>query len=104
MLTGGELPALVMIDAIARQLPGVLGNPDSLQEESFAHGLLEAPSFTRPRTYRGWDVPEVLLSGHHKKIEEWRKEASQALTRKERPDLLVNVDEQLTEQDKDSSE
>lgn len=88
VLTGGELPAMVMIDAISRMIPGVLGNPDSLAEESFTHGLLEGPVFTRPFSYEGWDVPEVLRSGHHGRIAAWRQEQALARTRAVRPDLL----------------
>lgn len=88
VLTGGELPAMVMIDAIARQIKGVLGNEGSLDKESFCDGLLEAPQYTRPREYRGWTVPEILLSGHHANIEQWRKEQSYSLTERIRPDLI----------------
>ncbi len=88
VLTGGELAALVVVDAVARQVPGVLGNPDSLAEESFTDGRLEAPAYTRPPVYRGWEVPAVLRSGHHARIEAWRHEQSVALTRRVRPDLL----------------
>jgi tRNA (guanine37-N1)-methyltransferase len=88
VLTGGELPALVMIDAISRMIPGVLGNPESLAEESFTDGLLEGPVFTRPFSYEGWDVPEVLRSGHHGRIQAWRREQALARTRAVRPDLL----------------
>jgi tRNA (guanine37-N1)-methyltransferase len=87
VLTGGELPAMVIIDSIARLLPGVLGNPESSRTESFADGLLEAPQYTRPRVYRDWEVPEVLVSGHHGKIDEWRKQTSKVLTDEIRPDL-----------------
>ena len=87
VLTGGELPAMVIVDAVCRQIDGVLGNPESLCNESFADGLLEAPQFTRPREYRGWDVPDILLSGHHAKIEQWRKDCSEELTNRLRPDL-----------------
>jgi len=87
VLTGGELPAMVIIDSIARLLPGVLGNPESSRTESFADGRLEAPQYTRPRVYRDWEVPEVLVSGHHGKIDEWRKQTSKALTDEIRPDL-----------------
>ena len=87
VLTGGELPAMVIVDAVCRQIDGVLGNSESLRHESFSDGLLEAPQFTRPREYRGWNVPEILLSGHHAKIEQWRKERSEELTNCLRPDL-----------------
>ncbi len=88
VLTGGELPAMVMIDAISRLIPGVLNNKDSAEYESFAGKLLEHPQYTRPEVYNGRKVPEVLLSGHHAKIEEWKKEQSLLRTKKYRPDLL----------------
>lgn len=88
VLTGGELPAMVIADAVARLVPGVLGNPDSARTESFSDGLLEAPQYTRPREHRGWEVPEVLLSGHHAQIDAWRRERALALTAANRPDLL----------------
>ncbi len=88
VLTGGELPAMVVIDAVARLLPGVLGNEASSQTESFSDGLLEAPQYTRPRIYRNWAVPEVLLSGHHARIDAWRADESRALTAAVRPDLI----------------
>ncbi|MFH1512423.1 MAG: tRNA (guanosine(37)-N1)-methyltransferase TrmD [Bacillota bacterium] len=88
VLTGGELPALCLIDAVARHLPGVLGSNDSAQDESFAIGLLEYPQYTRPREYRGLTVPEVLLSGNHAQIEAWRREQAQKITAERRPDLL----------------
>ena len=87
VLTGGELPAMVLIDAVARHIPGVLGDEQSPEDESFAHGLLEHPQYTRPAEYRGWPVPEVLLSGHHARIEEWKQEQRLARTRERRPDL-----------------
>ncbi|MCK6505340.1 tRNA (guanosine(37)-N1)-methyltransferase TrmD [Myxococcota bacterium] len=98
VLTGGELAALVVLDAVARQVPGVLGNPDSLGVESFTpredgRVLLEAPQYTRPREYRGWEVPDVLLSGHHGRVEAWRHEQALALTRRWRPDLLARPPE-----------
>jgi len=88
VLTGGELPALVLIEAVARLIPGVLGNDASPKDESFSSGLLEYPQYTRPREYRGWEVPEVLLSGHHAKIEAWRREQATERTRTRRPDLV----------------
>ena len=88
VLTGGELPALVITDAVARLVPGVLGNPESASTESFSNGLLEAPQYTRPREYRGWSVPDVLLSGHHGHIDEWRASKARALTEAVRPDLI----------------
>lgn len=87
-LSGGELPAMVLIDAVARLLPGVLGNVQSLDEESFADGLLEYPQYTRPEEFRGTRVPEVLLSGDHQRIKSWRREMSLKLTRERRPDLF----------------
>lgn len=87
VLTGGELPAMVMIDAIARLVPGVLGNETSAEEESFHNDLLEYPQYTRPEVWHGKKVPEVLLSGNHKKISRWRLEQSEARTAKFRPDL-----------------
>jgi len=88
VLTGGELPALVMIDAVVRLLDGVLGNKDSKSFESFAGNLLEYPQYTRPEKYRGMSVPPVLLSGNHKAIEEWRHEMAVQRTQESRPDLL----------------
>ena len=88
VLTGGELPAMVMIDAISRLIPGVLNNKDSAEYESFAGNLLEHPQYTRPEVYNGRKVPEVLLSGHHANIEKWKKEQSLLRTKKYRPDLL----------------
>jgi tRNA (guanine37-N1)-methyltransferase len=89
VLSGGELAAMVIIDACVRLLAGVLGAPDSLAEESFEHGLLEYPQYTRPRDWEGRQIPEVLLSGDHAKIEQWRRAQSEALTRQRRPDLLA---------------
>jgi len=88
VLSGGELPAMVLIEAVARLVPGVLGNPESLAEESFAEGLLEYPHYTRPEEFRGMRVPEVLLSGDHQKIREWRKQEALRRTARRRPDLL----------------
>lgn len=88
VLTGGELPAMVVIDAVTRLLPGVLGNESSLEEESFTQGLLEYPQYTRPAEFAGRTVPEVLLSGDHKAIAKWRKEQSLERTRRIRPELL----------------
>ena len=88
VLTGGELPALVLIDAVARHLPGVLGSEESALDESFAEGMLEYPHYTRPRIYRGLGVPEVLLSGNHAEIAAWRREQALESTKKRRPDLL----------------
>ncbi|MDY5436248.1 tRNA (guanosine(37)-N1)-methyltransferase TrmD [Peptostreptococcus porci] len=88
VLTGGELPALVMIDSIARLVPGVLNRSESHEDESFENDLLEYPQYTRPRSFNGLEVPEVLLSGNHKKIDEWRFEESQKITLERRPDLI----------------
>ncbi len=87
VLTGGELAAMVMIDSISRMVPGVLSNKESGETESFSDNLLEHPHYTRPEVWRGKEVPQVLLSGHHKRIEEWRKEQSLERTRIRRPDL-----------------
>lgn len=88
VLTGGEIPALVVIDAVARLIPGVVGKEKSFQEDSFYRGLLDYPHYTRPRVFQGWKVPEVLLSGDHLKIERWRKKKMLELTLKKRPELL----------------
>jgi tRNA (guanine37-N1)-methyltransferase len=88
VLTGGELPALVMTDSIVRLLPGVLGSQESLEQDSHSDGLLSAPNFTRPESYLGEDVPAVLLSGDHKKIARWRREQALKITAANRPDLL----------------
>ena len=88
VLTGGELPALVLIDCLTRLIPGVLGKEESLDTESFTHDLLEYPQYTRPADFRGTKVPNVLLSGHHLSIEKWRQEQSVEKTKKYRPDLL----------------
>ena len=87
VLTGGELPAMVMIDAIARLVPGVLNNDESAQTESFGNGLLEYPQYSRPRIWHDKEVPPILLSGDHKKVEEWRLEQSIIRTKERRPDL-----------------
>lgn len=88
VLNGGEVAAVAMIEAISRLIPGVIGNSESLAEESHNQGLLEYPIYTKPATWRSLDVPEVLLSGHHAEIEKWRKEQSVARTETNRPDLL----------------
>jgi len=90
-LSGGEPAANIVIDAVARLIPGVLGNEDSLLDESFCHGLLEYPQYTRPEEFRGMKVPDVLLSGDHQRIEQWRHEQSVELTRARRPDLLAQA-------------
>jgi tRNA (guanine37-N1)-methyltransferase len=89
VLTNGAIAAVVFVDAIVRLLPGVLGHEQSAMDDSFADGLLEAPQYTRPAEFRGWKVPEVLLSGHHAEIAAWRKREAERRTRENRPDLLV---------------
>ena len=98
VLTGGELPAMVMVDAISRMVPGVLSNEESGSMESFEGNLLEYPQYSRPREWKGREVPEILLSGHHKNIEAWRRQQSILLTKERRPDLLEKA--QLTEQER----
>ena len=88
VMTGGEIPALCLIEAMARLVPGVLGNEDSLEHESFNNGLLDYPHFTRPRLYKGYAVPEILVSGDHGEVERWRKEQALHRTKERRPDLL----------------
>jgi tRNA (guanine37-N1)-methyltransferase len=88
VLSGGEPAAMVVLDAIVRLLPGIMGNKASGSDESFEQGLLEHPQYTRPRSWEGRDIPEVLLSGDHAAIESWRREQAEALTRARRPDLL----------------
>ncbi|MBO6204411.1 MAG: tRNA (guanosine(37)-N1)-methyltransferase TrmD [Selenomonas sp.] len=92
VLTGGELPAMVITDAVSRMLPGVLGHEDSAPTDSFYEGLLEFPQYTRPREFEGMEVPEVLLNGDHAKIRKWRREQSLLVTQKYRPDLLEKAD------------
>ncbi|MCK5361285.1 MAG: tRNA (guanosine(37)-N1)-methyltransferase TrmD [Gammaproteobacteria bacterium] len=92
VLTGGELAAMLMIDAVARQIPGVLGNDDSAAEDSFVEGLLDCPHYTRPEEYKGKKVPEVLLSGNHAAIRSWRLKQSLGRTWLRRPDLLEKID------------
>lgn len=92
VLTGGELPALVVIDAVARLIPGVLGDPEAATKDSHASGLLEYPHYTRPPEFRGWEVPEVLRSGNHVEIEKWRQEQAEKRTRERRPDLLDDIE------------
>jgi len=88
VLTGGETPALVVLDAVARMIPGVLGNEESFRNDSFYAGILDYPHYTRPEVFEGESVPEILLSGHHKNIDEWRRRQALARTLKFRPDLL----------------
>jgi len=98
VLTGGELPALMIIDAVARLLPGVLGDPTGAADDSHSMGLLEYPHYTRPPEFRGWKVPEVLLSGDHAKIDKWRREQALIRTFIRRPDILEKAD--LSKEDK----
>ena len=88
MLTGGEIPAMSIIDAVVRLVPNVLGGNGSLQNESFTNGTLEYPQYTRPAEFKGMRVPEILKSGNHRKVEEWRMKESIIRTRERRPDLL----------------
>jgi len=97
VLTGGELPALILIDAIARLLPDVLGDPTGAQDDSHAMGLLEYPHYTRPPEFRGWKAPDVLLTGDHKKIDKWRREQALLRTFNKRPDMLEKTE--LTKED-----
>lgn len=94
ILSGGEPAAFIVLDAIVRLLPGVMGNAESGEFESFENDLLEHPHYTRPQEFEGREIPEVLLSGNHKKIDEWRKAQSQALTQERRPDLLKRRNDQ----------
>lgn len=98
VLTGGELAAMIIIDSVSRLVPGVLGNESSAQTDSFSTGLLEYPQYTRPVEFRGYRVPDVLLSGHHANIEKWRRQQSLIRTWQRRPDLLQSVI--LTEEDR----
>lgn len=98
VVSGGELPALLVIDAVARRIPGVLGAEASLLEESFEGGLLEYPQYTRPAEFRGWTVPDILLSGHHAEIDRWRRNQRLERTIERRPDLLNAAD--LTPQER----
>ena len=92
VLTGGELPALLVVDAVSRLLPGVLGDPDGAMDDSHASGLLEYPHYTRPPQFRGESVPEILLSGDHARIDKWRREQSLLRTLQRRPDLLAKAE------------
>ena len=102
VLTGGELPALMIIDAISRLIPGVLGDPTGAQDDSHSMGLLEYPHYTKPSEFRGWRVPDVLLSGDHAKIEKWRREQALTRTFNKRPDMLEKAE--LDEKDKKTVE
>ena len=97
VLSGGELAAMVVIDSLVRQLPGVLGDAESAQQDSFVHGLLDCPHYTRPEVFQGEGVPQVLLSGHHAEIEKWRLKQALGRTWQRRPDLLAH--RQLTKQE-----
>ena len=92
VLTGGELAALVMMDASIRLIPGVLGNQDSAVQDSHSSGLLEHPHYTRPAEYRGMEVPEVLMNGNHALIDQWRRDESIKRTARRRPDMLANIE------------
>jgi tRNA (guanine37-N1)-methyltransferase len=92
VLTGGELPALILIDAVTRLLPGVLGDPEGAEKDSHATGLLEHPHYTRPAEFRGWGVPEILRSGDHAKVDEWRRLEALRRTAQRRPELLENIE------------
>lgn len=98
VLTGGELPAMVIVDAVTRLLPGVLGDPAAPRADSYATGLLEHPHYTRPYEFRDWTVPDVLLSGHHGEVDRWRRQQALRRTWERRPDLLEKAD--LTEEDR----
>jgi tRNA (guanine37-N1)-methyltransferase len=98
VLTGGELPALAVVDAVARLLPGVLGDPTGAEDDSHASGLLEYPHYTRPPQFRDWRVPDVLLSGDHARIDRWRREEALRRTFLRRPDMLLKLD--LSEEDR----
>lgn len=99
VLTGGEIPAMVIVDAVARLIPGVLGHPSAAALDSHAAGLLEGPHYTRPAEFRGWRVPDILLSGNHAQVEAWRRRESLRRTLERRPDMLKRVD--LSEQDRE---
>jgi tRNA (guanine37-N1)-methyltransferase len=92
VLTGGELPALLLIDAVSRLIPGVLGDPTGAEDDSHSMGLLEYPHYTRPPEFRGWKVPEVLLSGDHAKLEKWRREQALQRTLRRRPDMMERAE------------
>jgi tRNA (guanine37-N1)-methyltransferase len=92
VLTGGELPAMILIDAVSRLLPGVLGDPTGAEDDSHSMGLLEYPHYTKPPEYRGWKVPDILASGNHAKIEQWRREQALSRTFSKRPDMLEKAE------------
>ncbi|MBI2917488.1 MAG: tRNA (guanosine(37)-N1)-methyltransferase TrmD [Chloroflexi bacterium] len=97
VLTGGELPAMVLVDAVVRLLPGAVGSPESLAEDSLRQGVLQYPLYTRPADFRGWKVPEVLVSGNHQEVARWRRRQALVRTRRRRPDLLVKTELTLAE-------
>jgi tRNA (guanine37-N1)-methyltransferase len=99
VLSGGEIPAMVIVEAVTRLLPGALGDPLATLQDSHAGGLLEHPHYTRPAMFRGWTVPEILLSGHHAQVERWRRQQSLLRTAQRRPDLLATV--RLSEPDRE---
>ena len=99
VLSGGELPALVIVDALARLIPGVVGDEDSVAGDSFSRGILDYAHFTRPAEFRGWKVPDVLVSGHHGEIRKWRKRQALELTLERRPELLADAELDMEEQD-----
>ncbi len=99
VLSGGELPALVVVDAVARLIPGVVGDEGSVAADSFSRGLLDYPHYTRPAEFREWKVPDVLVSGHHAEIRKWRKRQAIELTLQRRPDLLADAELDVEEQD-----
>jgi tRNA (guanine37-N1)-methyltransferase len=100
VLSGGEIPAMVVLDSVVRLLPGALGSPDSARNESFSTGLLDYPQYTRPAEFRGVRVPDVLLSGNHAEIERWRLERARAKTLQNRPELLRSLEERTAPADK----
>ena len=100
-MSGGEIPAMVIVDAVTRLLPGALGHEDSTKQESFTDGLLEYPQYTRPEVFENLRVPEVLLSGHHANIKDWRAQQAQQRTRQRRPDLLAGTANETQEQKSD---
>lgn len=99
VLTGGEIPAMIVVDAVARLIPGVLGDPAAPRKDSHATGLLEGPQYTRPAEFRGWRVPDILLSGNHALVEKWRRRESLRRTFERRPDLLEKID--LTDEERE---
>ena len=98
VLTGGELPAMILIDTVARLIPEVLGDPSGAQDDSHSMGLLEYPHYTKPSDFRGWKVPDILLSGDHGRVEKWRREQALTRTFHKRPDMLENADLNETDQ------